>query len=246
MLFRDENTNATLLLVLVVLLLILSLVRRASAIEPEALICDVRADYALGVEDYEQAVRLHRELLRNDPGNALAHYHLGFAEGMLHNPTVEIEEYRRAEALGLRIWDLFLNLGLAEAEGGDLHAATSNLKKAAMLGDDRPEAHYDLALNEEHLGMLVDAEREVSISLRLSPAQPEARNLLGVIYAREGRTARAAQVWKDLIRDVPQYQPARSNLSLLGNHKKSDAETAATASSPAPVVRTSEESGPAP
>src|SRR5690348_2573447 len=152
MISRHENATVTLLLILVVIFLILSLVRRAGAIEPEALICDVRADYALGVEDYREAIRLHREVLRNDRGNALAHYHLGFAEGMVGNRTAEIEEYHRAEALGLRTWDLFLNLGLAEGESGHLHAAMRNQKIAVMLGGDRPEAHYDLALTEEHLG----------------------------------------------------------------------------------------------
>jgi tetratricopeptide (TPR) repeat protein len=238
MIFRHENATVTLVLILVAILLILSLVRRAGAVEPEALICDVRADYALGVEDYKEAIHLHREVLRKDPGNALAHYHLGFAEGMVGNRTAEIEEYRRAETLGLRTWDLFLNLGLAEADSGDLDAAMRNQKIAVMLGEDHPEAHYDLALTEEHLGMLVDAEREVRTSLQLSPEQPEARNLLGVIYAREGKTARAAQVWNDLVRDVPDYQPARSNLALLGGQDEAvDAETAAVASPPAAVVQ---------
>jgi hypothetical protein len=49
----------------------------------------------------------------------------------------------------------------------------------------------------------------------LSPGQADARNLLGVIYAREGKTVRAAQTWLDLIREVPTYQPARANLALL-------------------------------
>jgi tetratricopeptide (TPR) repeat protein len=241
MMSRDENAHVTLLLVLVAIFLILSLVRRAGAVEPEGLVCDVRADYALGVEDYEEAIRLHREVVRNNPGNALAHYHLGFAEGMLGNRTAEIEEYRHAEALGLRIWDLFLNLGLAEAEDGDLHAAMQSQRTAVRLGENHPEAHYDLALTEEHLGMLVDAEREVRTSLGLNPTQPEARNLLGVIYAREGKTARAAQVWNDLIRDVPDFQSARSNLLLLGGQSKVvDAETAAVASSPAAAVQTAE------
>ncbi len=50
----------------------------ASAAEGEQQVCDVRADYALGVEDYTEAIRLHAEVLRMHPENALAHYHLGF------------------------------------------------------------------------------------------------------------------------------------------------------------------------
>jgi hypothetical protein len=34
--------------------------------------------------------------------------------------------------------------------------------------------------------MLADAEHEALVSLGLNPGQPDARNLLGVIYAQEG------------------------------------------------------------
>jgi hypothetical protein len=54
--------------------------------------------------------------LRKDAINALAHYHLGFALGMVNHRTAELREYRRGETLGLRNWDLFLNMGLAQLE----------------------------------------------------------------------------------------------------------------------------------
>jgi len=38
-------------------------------------LCDVRADYALRVEDYPRAIALHLKLLRSDSHDALAHYH---------------------------------------------------------------------------------------------------------------------------------------------------------------------------
>ena len=64
-----------------------------------AQVCDVDADYALGLEDYRLAIRRHTDVLRLDPDNALAHYHLGFAQGMEGNRAAEINEYQRAETL---------------------------------------------------------------------------------------------------------------------------------------------------
>jgi lipoprotein NlpI len=64
--------------------------------------------------------------------------------------------------------------------------------------------------------MLADAERETLASLTLNPDQPDARNLLGVIYAEQGSPLRASLEWRDLVRDEPDYQPARANLELLG------------------------------
>ena len=211
-------------------------IARADGIEQQ--ICDVRADYALGVEDYPQAVRLHKEILRMHPDDALAHYHLGFAQGMMGNKTAEVSEYQRAAALGLRNWDLLLNLGLAQLENGELNAATDSLQQAVLLGENHSESHFNLALVYERRGILADAEREMLASLKLDPRQPEARNVLGVIYAEEGKTERASLVWRELVYDVPDYEPARENLGLLGGRVEfARLQTAAVASSPAVAVK---------
>jgi tetratricopeptide (TPR) repeat protein len=148
----------------------------------EQQICDVGADYSLGLEDYPEAIRLHNEVVRKHPDNALAHYHLGFAQGVMGNGTAEVIEFKRASALGLRNWDLFLNLGLAQLEDGDLDAAINSLRQAVLRGRNHPESHFNLALVYERRGLLADAEREMMASLKLGPGQPDARNLLGVIY----------------------------------------------------------------
>jgi Flp pilus assembly protein TadD len=183
----------------------------------EQQVCDVGADYFLGAEDYSEAIRRHVEVVRKYPQNALAHYHLGFALGMVGDRIAEVTEYRRAEALGLKSWDLFLNLGLAQLENGELDAATNSLQRSVLLGEDHPESHFNLALVDERRGNLTDAEDQTLVSLRLNPEQPDARNLLGVIYAQQGKTANASMVWSELVRDVPDFEPARTNLAILGN-----------------------------
>ncbi len=194
----------------------------------EQQVCDVGADYFLGIEDYSEAMRRHVEIVRRDPDNALAHYHLGFALGMVGDRTAELREYQRAAGLGLMNWDLFLNLGLAQLESGDLDAATDSLRHAVFLGGEHSESHFNLALVEAQRGMLTDAEHETMATLRLNAEQPDASNLLGVIYAQEGKTASASLVWRDLVRDVPDYEPARQNLEILGNSSKvATGETAA-------------------
>jgi tetratricopeptide (TPR) repeat protein len=221
-----------------ILVLSLGMASNANADGSGRQICDVDADYELGIEDYVKAIRLHAEVLRKHPENALAHYHLGFAEGMMGNRTAEVREYQRAAALGLRNWDLFLNLGLAQLENNELEAATDSFRQAVFLGKNHSEAHFNLALAYEYRGLLVDAEREMLTALRLSPGQPDARNSLGVIYAEEGKTVAASLIWRQLVRQVPNYEPARTNLALLDSLKKvAVGETAATALPPAPGVK---------
>jgi len=181
----------------------------------EEQVCNVTADYFLGAENYPEAIRLHRQVLRKHPENARAHYHLGFAEGMMGDRTQELNEYRRAAALGLSSWDLFLNTGLALFENGSLEAATDALRFAVRLGPSRPESHFNLGLIYERRDMLAEAVQEMLASLRLEPEQLDARNMLGVIYARQGDKAQAAAQWCDVLRNAPDYGPARANLTIL-------------------------------
>jgi Flp pilus assembly protein TadD len=180
-------------------------------------VCDVDADYSLGVEDYSETIRRHLEVVRQHPDKAIAHYHLGFAQGMAGNRTEEIREYQRAQALGLRSWDLFLNKGLALVEDGDLDAGVESIRQATRVGGDHFEAHFELARLDERIGRLAEAERETLASLRLSPEDAGARNLLGVIYAEQGHTVHADSIWRELVQELPYYEPARINLSLLSS-----------------------------
>ena len=208
---------ALIVITVVISLLSIWIPNAAIAGGTEQLVCDPGADYPLGVEDYSEAIRRHAQVVRKHPDNALAHYHLGFALGMVGDRSAEVREYRRAETLGLTSWDLFLNLGLAQLEDGDLEAATDSLRHAVVVGGDHPESHFNLALVDERRGMLADAEHETLAALRLDPGQPDARNLLGVVYAQEGKTVSASLTWSDLVRDAPDHQPARTNLAILGS-----------------------------
>jgi tetratricopeptide (TPR) repeat protein len=233
----DKRGVSLELFCLVILLLSLGIARIACAGGDEQQVCDVRADYALGIEDYPEAIRLRAAVVRRHPDDALAHYHLGFAEGMMGNPTAELSEYQRAAALGLRNWSLFLNVGLVQLENGDLDAAADNLRRAMLLGEDHPESHYNLAIVDERRGQFAEAEREMRASLRLDPSQPDALNALGVIYAEEGKTGHASQVWRELLRETPDYAPARKNLSLVGGPRvAASGETAALVLPPGAAV----------
>jgi Flp pilus assembly protein TadD len=225
-----------------ILLFSLGIARIASAVGGHQQVCDVRADYSLGAEDYSEAIRRHADVVRKHPADALAHYHLGFAQGMMGNRTAEVREYQRAVALGLKNWGLFLNMGLAQLENGDLDAATDSLQRAVLLGKSHSESHFNLALVYERRGLLADAEREVLASLRLNPRQPDARSLMGAIYTQEGKTVHASMVRREAVGEVPDYEPARINLPLLGGQVEvSPRGTVAVVLPPAATVKAIED-----
>lgn len=205
---------------LIVLLLTLATPRLRTAVagvsrNSDKQVCDPLADYYLGMEDYPAAIRRHLIVIREHPDNALAHYHLGFAYGVMGKHKLELREYRRAVELGLSDWQLFLNLGVVYLERGRLLNATEVLRLATLLGPDQPATHFNLGLAYERRGMLNDAEREILLSLSLAPQGVDSRNTLGLIYAEQGRYRLAHQEWSELLKADPDYTPARENLAIL-------------------------------
>lgn len=178
-------------------------------------VCDPTADYYLGMEDYPEAIQRHRAVIDSNPNNALAHYHLGFAYGLMGQHQRELAEYQKAVSLGLDDWQLFLNLGLLYLENGQLRDATEVLRLSALLGPDHPEPHFNLAIAYERRGMLDQAEQQMLLSLQLDPNQVDGHNTLGAIYAEEGKFMRAHDEWTELVDANPDYAPARANLNTL-------------------------------
>ncbi len=182
-------------------------------------ICDSTADFFLGAENYSQAIRHHLALVREDPNNALAYYHLGFAYGMVGDHERELDDYQKAVELGLSRWDLFLNLGLIYVEAGKLDSARQLFQLAELLAPYRPEVHFNLGVLDERLRMYRNAEQELLFSLALDSDEKEPHNSLGVVYAEKGDYQRAYQEWTELIKHFPDYAPARANLAILKQRK---------------------------
>jgi Flp pilus assembly protein TadD len=186
---------------------------RATAADKE--VCDIPADLALGLEDYSRAVRLHRQLLSLHPNDALAHYHLGFAYGMMGRDVEEVDEYLAAVKLGLRRWDLYLNLGQVYVERHELAGAAAFLETATRLGPERAETHLNLAIVYEGQHRFGDALRQITISRHLAPEDLDVTNANAIICVENGDVACAQDLWTHLAQTTPNYAPALTNLAIL-------------------------------
>jgi tetratricopeptide (TPR) repeat protein len=116
----------------------------AAAFEEQ--ISDITADCALGLEDYPAAIALIAASFARIRTIPSAHYHLGFAYGMTGRSWQERSEYLKAVRLGLREWDLFLDLGLSYFEQRDYQNAIHAFETSVTLGSHHPEAHVNLAM----------------------------------------------------------------------------------------------------
>ncbi len=88
---------------------------------------------------------------------------------MLGRDPEEVSEYLMAARLGLKNWDLFLNLGLAYLGQREFARATEALETAVSLGPQHAEAHFNLAIVYENQNRLREALREITAARHLAP-----------------------------------------------------------------------------
>lgn len=210
-----SSVNKTRIFSVVALLIVFSTTSYRVTAASDQPACDVAADVALALGDYSTAITLNQRLLQSEPNNALAHYHLGFAYGMVGRTADEINEYRTAVNLGLEEWDLFLNLGLAYFDRHQMKRATVAFETAVSLGPQHAVTHFDLAVAYERENRLHEAFQQIVAALALAPQDLDAANTEAIICARLGDVGSARHIWTRLIRAAPDYAPARTNLALL-------------------------------
>jgi len=210
-----SQVDRRLIFAVAALLMVFSALTSSAALTADKPVCDVAADVALRLGDYPTGIELHQRLLQTEGNNAMAHYHLGFAYGMVGRTTEEIDEYRVAIGLGLNKWDLFLNLGLAYFDRHEIENATAAFETAVLLGPEHAETHFNLAVVYERQNRLNEALQQIIAALILAPQDPDAANTDAIICARMGDLASARNIWTQLVQAAPDYAPARTNLALL-------------------------------
>jgi Flp pilus assembly protein TadD len=210
--------GAKMLIAALALLILLTSPVSTIARAADGQVCDATADFALGREDYLRAIVSHRALLQSQPDNALAHYHLGFAYGMVGRSSEELIEYETAARLGLKDWDLFLNLGLAYLGHNESEEATKAFETAVALGAEHSAAHLNLAIVYESEHRLEEALGEITIARRLAPRDLEAANMDAIISFEIGDIAHARDIWTRLVQFAPDNVAVRANLSMLDQY----------------------------
>jgi len=172
----------------------------------ERWVCPEFADLPLRLGLYEEAVKEHRRVLLEEPDNALAHYHLGYAYGQVGAHSLEVEEYGRAVDLGLAREDLFYNLGMAYAEMGALDKAEQAFSQAVTMapasGDNRRA--LGMVYYEQH--RFHEAIASCEQATRLEPENPHAWHCLALALAGAGKME-DSQAAVDRVRRLDAHYP---------------------------------------
>lgn len=177
--------------------------------------CDREADNALTRHDYKEGIRLHREFLEAEPGNALALYHLGYAYGQTGDHEREVFFYERAAALGFKEDNIFFNLGMAYGELNRTEEAVKAFQKALDLDPHSADNHFGLALAYQRSAADRLAEEEFLKAIDIDPAHVDARLYLSMLYADKGQLQKAAEQLRDILKIDPSNSGAREFLMRI-------------------------------
>ena len=104
------------------------------------------------------------------------------------------------------------NLGIAQAESGNIDGAMENFRTALRLNPKEASGHINLASSLMSLGKWTEAIAELKDALRLEPGAPNAHYNLGVIYLHMKRTESAVTEFKTTLRLDPWHFRAFNKL----------------------------------
>lgn len=183
-------------------------------------ICPEYADLPLREGHFEEAIKRHLKVLSEEPQNALAHYHLGYAYGQSSANAEEVAEYLCAVDLGLVRVDLFLNLGLAYLELAEYGLAEQALRRAVKMAPDESDSHEALGLAYYYQGYYHEAIASCRHATMLAPDDPDGWHCVALALAATGELEESRTAVEHLRRLRPGYPLAPVLLDLFPSENK--------------------------
>ena len=206
---RSQGRVFRLLSTMLSMLLLAACAAQMPAPEP-APKCDEVADEAVNQGNWELALKEHEQVLKEQPDNCLALYHLGYIWGQLGDREKEVHFYEAAVDCGYVHDDrLFFNLGMVYADTGDTQQALKALERATQLGPDNPDNFFGLGYTYLLAGRPAQAEAALITTLRLDDTHTDARLTLVRLYLDQSRWEDARRQLRRIKAGDPGYEAAQ-------------------------------------
>jgi len=178
-------------------------------------ICNEEVDNAMHRQDYEAGILLHQRFLKNEPGNGLALYHLGYAYGLTGDHPKEVSYYEEAITLGFKTDRIFFNLGMAYGELNQIEKSVRGFEKALVMNPDSADNHFGLAMAYQRSSADKLAEEEFLKAIKIDPRHLDALLYLSMLYADTGKLQRAGELLRKILEIEPAHRTAREFLERI-------------------------------
>ena len=144
--------------------------REATRARPDFLRPTNRVAYLLASQErFAEAEPYFQAVLRAEPGNAVAHFNLGFTLDKRGHHDEAVHEFREATRLNPKIDRAWYGLGLAYAQLGRHREAAEALEQAATLQPMNHHAWYQLGMALHVTGNRQRFEQVIMHLLRFDP-----------------------------------------------------------------------------
>ena len=177
--------------------------------------CDEVADEAMERGDYETGIRLHHDIVKKNPGNGLAWYHLGYAYGQLEDHLVEVRYYEKAVTAGYQEEGLFFNLGMAYGELDRIKESIGAFERAIAINPDSADNYFGLGLAYQRAGDYLHSEKAFQQAIRIAPDYVDALLSLSMLYTAMGKKEEAATQLHKILEIEPTHYGAQQLLRQL-------------------------------
>jgi len=186
-----------------------------------------RAEKAIAEQQYAIAVEALEQFVKEQPGDAYAHFQLGYAHTGLKDWSKAIAAYRRAAALQPDMAAAHLNLGLILYEHESPQASVAPLRRAAELLANEARPHFLLATALERSGNIAEAITEYRAANALDPKDADTQLALGRALLNSGKHTEAEAAFRRTLALDESKLAARVGLAqaLLAQQKSPQAAT---------------------
>ena len=167
----------------------------------------------------EEAERLYRSALENQPTNSIIRNNLGVALQGLGRLDEAEASYRKAIELKPDYFEAHLNLGNLLKGLGRLKEAEVSYRQAITSKPGLAEIHNNLGVTLHELGKLEEAEVSYRQAITLEPGFAEAHLNMGKNFKKIGKINEAAKYFEQALKINP-YDHLGSALELASIGKK--------------------------
>lgn len=151
-------------------------------------------------QSLRQTILALQKAIRQNPGNAMAHYNLGMAYLHLGRNLEALETLQKAANLAPELAPAHAGGGVACSRLGKNLQALSAFRRALLLNPEDALSHLNLGITYRRLGRHHRGRQAIIEAIRLQPDSPEAHYELGLANLSLYNRASALEEYKILLK----------------------------------------------
>ena len=183
---------------------------KASPRDTDALI--YKGEIQMHQNDVGGAIDSLQNALKNDPDNALAHYHLGLAYDQQHNEGQAESEWREAVRLRPDLIDAQRALAAVAVRHGDIDALMQTAQQIIAAQPYSPDGYLFRGVAEISRGRYPEAQQDAQEALQRAPQSPAPYIQMGNVHLAQKRFAEAENYYQQALDKDPSSADALSGL----------------------------------